>query len=158
MTCFGPGGQVTRNAVVTVGQVLGAGTPVLNIYANPSPVNRGANTTVSWNTQNVTSCFASGDWNGGKAINGSEVQSKEDEHSESGGGGGYGQVNMGRGGSDDEKIEFWNRMDLIKMSSSQKMFLFEDRKTTTLKLYELVNGQTVIEQGAEKVGVKDAIK
>ena len=73
MTCTGPGGSVTRNAPVTVGQVLGATTPTLSIYANPSPVNYNTQTTISWTSTGTDTCYASGDWTGPKLRSGSEV-------------------------------------------------------------------------------------
>ncbi len=74
LTCYGPGGSVVRNAsVIPTGQVLGAATPVLNIYATPAPVQYGAQSTVYWSSANVTSCNASGDWIGYKSTSGQQV-------------------------------------------------------------------------------------
>ena len=73
LTCYGPGGSVTRNATVsTIGQTLGAAAPILSIYATPSPIQYGGSSTVTWNAANVDSCWASNDWYGSKQISGSQ--------------------------------------------------------------------------------------
>ena len=73
LTCSGPGGTVSQSATVNVGQVLGAGTPTLNIFADPSPVPYNTQTTLRWNSTNTNTCFASNDWTGTKVTTGNEV-------------------------------------------------------------------------------------
>ncbi|HEY4518216.1 MAG TPA: hypothetical protein VJG48_01165, partial [Candidatus Paceibacterota bacterium] len=73
LTCYGPGGSVVRNVSVSpIGQVLGAATPTLSIYAIPSPVQYGTGSTLYWNSTNVDYCYASNDWYGSKSISGSQ--------------------------------------------------------------------------------------
>lgn len=54
-------------------------SPFVNIQANgsdgPISVNSGSSVTLSWTSSNVSSCQASGDWSGSKAISGSETLS-----------------------------------------------------------------------------------
>ena len=73
LTCTGPGGSITRNTTVSpVGQVLGAATPTLTVYALPSPVQYGASSNIYWNSTNANYCNASGGWFGGKPTSGQE--------------------------------------------------------------------------------------
>lgn len=48
--------------------------PTVSISANPVSFTQGGSTTLSWTTTNATSCTASGDWSGSKAVpNGTQV-------------------------------------------------------------------------------------
>ena len=47
--------------------------PTLVLAATPSIIDAGQSSTVSWDASDATSCTASGDWSGSKAISGSEV-------------------------------------------------------------------------------------
>lgn len=47
--------------------------PTVSITTNPTQVDLGATTVVTWSSQNASSCTASGDWSGTKAISGSET-------------------------------------------------------------------------------------
>jgi hypothetical protein len=46
--------------------------PTVNLAASPTSVASGQNTTLTWTSQNATSCTASGGWSGAKAVNGSQ--------------------------------------------------------------------------------------
>lgn len=48
--------------------------PTLNFSANPTSINQGQSTTLTWSTTHATSCTASGGWSGSKLVNGSEVK------------------------------------------------------------------------------------
>lgn len=40
---------------------------------------------------------------------------------------------------DNSKVTFWNRMNLINVSTDNKFFMFEDRKKDILRIYKLVD-------------------
>ncbi len=63
-----PGGQ-TDTSSVTVNVTSG---PSLTFNAVPASVNSGNSTTLVWNSENTSSCSASGAWSGAKATSGSE--------------------------------------------------------------------------------------
>lgn len=68
------------SAVSYLDTIICARTPVpvspsVTISTNPSVVSFGDKTTISWSSQNTTSCSASGDWSGTKAVSGSEESS-----------------------------------------------------------------------------------
>ncbi|MBV8145869.1 MAG: hypothetical protein JO184_12750, partial [Gammaproteobacteria bacterium] len=55
-------------------QVKGGGTttnPTVNVSAAPGSVAKGSGSTISWSSNNATSCSASGGWSGSKAMSGS---------------------------------------------------------------------------------------
>ncbi|MDP2926816.1 MAG: hypothetical protein Q8N65_01620 [bacterium] len=72
ISCTGAGG--TANDSVTV--IVQSAAPTVDLKANGSdgPVTIAYNTaaTLSWTSSNTTSCAASGDWSGSKAVSGSE--------------------------------------------------------------------------------------
>jgi hypothetical protein len=47
--------------------------PVVSLLANPSIVNYGGSTTLSWSATNADSCMASDDWSGSKGTSGNET-------------------------------------------------------------------------------------
>ncbi|MEK7703476.1 MAG: hypothetical protein AAB426_00845 [Myxococcota bacterium] len=49
-----------------------ATAPVVTLFANPSTVDSGGTSTLTWSATNATSCTASGAWSGAKATSGSE--------------------------------------------------------------------------------------
>jgi hypothetical protein len=49
------------------------GTPTLTLYANPTSVNQGQSSVLTWYSSNVNYCTASGGWNGSQNINGSQT-------------------------------------------------------------------------------------
>lgn len=59
--CVGSGGGTTANCSANH-QALGTPIPTLEIMANPTTVNYGESTNVSWFTTNATSCRSSGSW------------------------------------------------------------------------------------------------
>ena len=68
LSCSGTGGVVNK-----VVNVLVAPLPVVTINATPTSVVSGDSTVINWSSTNASSCSASGDWSGSKAISGSEV-------------------------------------------------------------------------------------
>ncbi|MBI4276752.1 hypothetical protein HY629_02845, partial [Candidatus Uhrbacteria bacterium] len=73
LTCTNAG-TFTGTASVQV-QVLRP-PPTVTLTANPTTVNTGGNTTLTWTVSNATSCTASGGWSGSKSVSGgSEVKS-----------------------------------------------------------------------------------
>ena len=71
IVCTGLGGSATSTATVTV---TANPVPTVTLVANPTSVVSNASSTLTWISTNATTCTASGDWSGTKAINGSEVQ------------------------------------------------------------------------------------
>lgn len=65
LSCAGPGGTTAQNATVNI-------VPTLEISASPDNVLFSHSTTVSWTSSNVTECNATGDWDGPRAISGTE--------------------------------------------------------------------------------------
>ncbi|MGH8510422.1 MAG: hypothetical protein ACREU8_03280, partial [Gammaproteobacteria bacterium] len=49
--------------------------PTLSLTANPLTVSKGGAATLSWASQNTTSCTASGGWSGNKGLSGSQTAS-----------------------------------------------------------------------------------
>ncbi|HZP12175.1 MAG TPA: hypothetical protein VFB36_07120 [Nevskiaceae bacterium] len=71
LSCSGPGGSNTPSSVtITVG-TDGAAT-VVSFRADPATVQPGGSSTLSWTTQNASSCTASDNWSGTKSTSGSE--------------------------------------------------------------------------------------
>ncbi len=68
LTCTGTGGSATQSAIVTVSALA----PSITLTANPSTVNSGASTTLTWAAKNATSCSGSSAWPGTKALSGSQ--------------------------------------------------------------------------------------
>lgn len=66
--CTGNGGTTSQS--VTVNVTSTGPLPTLTISANPSSVQRGSSSTLTWSSTNATSCTATGDWSGSKAISG----------------------------------------------------------------------------------------
>lgn len=48
-------------------------TPTINFTATPANLQGNSTSTLSWSTTNATTCDASGEWTGNKAVNGSET-------------------------------------------------------------------------------------
>ena len=63
--CSGPSTQSYTNAACSVP------APTVNLYANPSSINSGQASTLTWNSSNTTSC--SGSWSGSNSTSGSSV-------------------------------------------------------------------------------------
>jgi hypothetical protein len=70
--CSGPGGSVSDSVSITVAAPP-VPTPTLSFSTNLVTVSQNGSTTLSWNTTDVTSCTATGDWSGSKSASGSET-------------------------------------------------------------------------------------
>src|SRR5208282_1420978 len=70
LTCTGVGGSATQSTTVTVAPSSLA--PIVNLSLGPSAIASGGSSTLNWSSTNATSCSASGDWSGSKAVRGSE--------------------------------------------------------------------------------------
>lgn len=68
LTCTGVGGSATQSATVTVSELAS----LVALTANPSTVNSGSATTLTWSSSGATTCSASGAWLGVKAAHGSQ--------------------------------------------------------------------------------------
>ena len=69
--CTGPGGTSASQSVTVTVQSVPAATATLS--ANPTTVNSGGSTTLTWSSTNATSCTATGGWTGAKATSGNET-------------------------------------------------------------------------------------
>ncbi len=67
LVCIGAGGSATQAVTVTVAPLA----PQITLMADPSTVNAGAGTLLSWSTTNASACSAEGAWSGSRALNGS---------------------------------------------------------------------------------------
>lgn len=74
LDCTGPGGVGSDDATVTV-TVVNPTMPTVDISANPTTISSGSSTTLTWNSENATSCTASNGWSGAKALDGTQVVS-----------------------------------------------------------------------------------
>jgi uncharacterized repeat protein (TIGR01451 family) len=74
LTCTGPGGSVSDSVTVNVDHYYDY--PTVNIKANgsngPISIPRNSSATLSWNSSDADSCYASGAWSGNKALSGSQ--------------------------------------------------------------------------------------
>ena len=70
ITCYGASGTspATASATITVNQ--NPQPIIVSLYASPSTIQSGQSSTLSWNSQNATSCSSS--WSGSTAISGSQ--------------------------------------------------------------------------------------
>jgi hypothetical protein len=69
LACTGSGGTNSATATVLVQQPSAA--PTLAFAASPLSVASGGSSTLTWSSANATSCTASGDWTGTRALSGS---------------------------------------------------------------------------------------
>jgi hypothetical protein len=67
--CGGGGGSPSSDNKVSA---QSAPTTTVQISSSTKDVLRGDNVTISWSSNNATSCNASGDWNGNKSTSGTE--------------------------------------------------------------------------------------
>lgn len=70
LTCSGPGGTAVDTANVTV--VTSTPQPTVSFSADPSTVEAGSSTVLSWTTSNADTCEGEGAWAGTKNTQGSE--------------------------------------------------------------------------------------
>ena len=68
LTCTGPGGSATQSTTVSVTPPA----PTVDLAANPSTIASGSSATLSWSSNNATSCTASGAWSGSMPMSGSQ--------------------------------------------------------------------------------------
>ncbi len=69
--CTGPGGtSATQSVTVTV---QSAPAPTATLSANPTSVNSGGSSTLTWSSTNATACTASGGWSGAKNASGQQT-------------------------------------------------------------------------------------
>lgn len=68
LTCQGAGGQVTQAVTVSVAPP----PPTVSLTANPTRVDYGASTRLSWSSSHVDTCTASGGWSGTRGLSGSQ--------------------------------------------------------------------------------------
>ncbi len=72
LTCTGDNGSVDASVSVTV-STQDPASPTVDLTANPTSVSLNGSTTLSWQSNNVESCSASGDWSGSKGTSGEET-------------------------------------------------------------------------------------
>jgi hypothetical protein len=70
LSCTGDGGTVSDTLTISV-EPLPVST--VNLSATPTSVPQNGSVTLSWNSSNVDSCSASGDWSGSKDTSGTET-------------------------------------------------------------------------------------
>jgi len=71
LQCSGPGGNsAVQNATVTVNGTPPPPAPTLTFSGNPTTVNSGGSSTLTWNSTNATSCTSSGAWTGSRPVSG----------------------------------------------------------------------------------------
>ncbi len=70
LTCTGPGGSISKVVTVYLNNTL----PTVTLTANPTNVNAGQSSTLTWSSTNANSCVASGAWAGSKGTSGNEIQ------------------------------------------------------------------------------------
>ncbi len=70
LACSNAGGQASDTVLVTVGA---APAPTVTLSASDLQVDPGGRTSLSWSSQNASSCLASGGWSGPRPLNGSEL-------------------------------------------------------------------------------------
>ena len=77
LTCTGQWGSATQSVTVTVS----AQSPAVTLQASPSSLRSGESSTLTWSSQNATSCTASGAWSGSKGVSGSQSTGSVKENS-----------------------------------------------------------------------------
>lgn len=73
LTCTGAGGSVAKSVTVSVDDDEPLPTPTLDFDANPTSVAPFGTTTLTWDSNNATSCIASNGWSGTKSLDGSQA-------------------------------------------------------------------------------------
>src|SRR6202453_4359004 len=66
--CTGPDGSASQEITVTVS----SSAPQVTLHANPSTVQRGDASSLTWTSEDATSCVASGAWSGTKSVSGTQ--------------------------------------------------------------------------------------
>ncbi|OGY99603.1 MAG: hypothetical protein A2945_03085 [Candidatus Liptonbacteria bacterium RIFCSPLOWO2_01_FULL_52_25] len=73
LICTGVSGNQAVDTVTVSANVQNTIPPTVNITSNPSVLNQGQSSSLNWNSQNATTCYASGNWYGNKALSGGET-------------------------------------------------------------------------------------
>jgi len=68
LNCFQSGKEISESVTV---KVRAAQLPQVKLSASPSSIGFQEPTTITWSSQHVKECFATGDWSGQKELNGS---------------------------------------------------------------------------------------
>lgn len=68
LTCDGPGGSVSHTLTVKADPL-----PILNFTANSTNINYKDSVTLTWSSENTTSCTASNGWSGSKPLSGTQT-------------------------------------------------------------------------------------
>ncbi len=69
LSCTGAGGSASNSATVTVT----APAPIVTISANPTTVNSGSTSVLTWSSTNATTCTASNGWTGTQPTSGTQT-------------------------------------------------------------------------------------
>jgi hypothetical protein len=72
LTCTGTGGSVSKSVTVSVDDEQ-LPTPTLDFDADPTSVAQFGTTTLTWDSNNATSCIASNGWSGTKSLDSSQA-------------------------------------------------------------------------------------
>lgn len=70
ITCSSNGGSTNQTVNVSV---AAPPAPVVSLSASSTNVSNNGSTTLNWSSSNASSCSASGDWSGNKAVSGSQT-------------------------------------------------------------------------------------
>lgn len=73
ITCTGSNGSATATTTITVTTPNGNPTPSVTLNANPSSIDKGQSSTLTWSSANVTSCSAA--WTSATSTSGSQAVS-----------------------------------------------------------------------------------
>jgi len=74
LSCKGPSGSTSKSVYLSV-----TPTPIISLlpkitfYANPTGIEQGKNSTLTWSSTNADYCTASGGWSGRKEISGTQI-------------------------------------------------------------------------------------
>jgi len=70
LICSGSGGSAADSVTVNV---QSAPQPTVTLSANPNQITQGGSSLLTWNSQNASTCTASGGWSGYRQLSGSET-------------------------------------------------------------------------------------
>lgn len=82
ITCDSESGVVSDTVAVSVNDQQSGGDPELTFWSSSSQITLNSPVNLYWNSSNLESCTASGDWSGSKALSGSELISAVASNSE----------------------------------------------------------------------------
>ena len=72
LDCSGTNGSISQTVTV---QVAAPGAPSVSLTASPTSVAYNGSTQLTWTSENVETCLASGNWSGSKNLSGSKTKS-----------------------------------------------------------------------------------